>query len=116
MEERGGVHLCGDATRHFKTIRDELNIYNFDTGFPVDHRALCEELGEEVAIQGGPQAQLIHQGTPEEIEAESKRILEAVKPVSRRFIFRDGNDIPPYTPMENIQALYDACLKHGRYE
>lgn len=116
MEERGGVHLCGDATRHFKTLRDELNIYNFDTGFPVDHRALCEELGEEVAIQGGPRAQLIHQGTPEEIEAESKRILEAVKPVSRRFIFRDGNDIPPYTPMENIQALYDACLKHGRYD
>ncbi len=116
MEERGGVHLCGDATRHFKTLRDELKIYSFDTGFPVDHKAVCEELGEEVTIQGGPRAQLIHQGTPEEIEAESKRILEAVKPVSRRFIFRDGNDIPPYTPLKNIQALYDACLKYGGYE
>lgn len=116
MEERGGVHLCGDATRHFKTLRDELNIYSFDTGFPVDHRAICLELGEEVTIQGGPRAQLIQQGPKEAIDAESKRILEAVKPVSRRFIFRDGNDIPPYTPLEHIQALYDACLKYGRYD
>lgn len=116
MEERGGVHLCGDATRHFKTLRDELNIYSFDTGFPVNHGALCRELGSEVTIQGGPSAQLIRGGTPEEIDRESKRILEEVKPLSRRFIFRDGNDIPPYTPLENIQALYDACLKYGRYD
>ena len=116
MEERGGVHLCGDATRHFKTLRDELNIYSFDTGFPVDHRALCQELGPEVVIQGGPRAQLIQMGSREEIRAESKRILDEVKPVSRTFIFRDGNDIPPYTPLENIQALYDACLEFGRYE
>lgn len=115
MEERGGVHLCGDATRHFKTLRDELNIYSFDTGFPVKHGKLCQELGPEVTIQGGPSAQLIRNGTPEEIERESRRILEEVKPVSRNFVFRDGNDIPPYTPMENIQALYDACLKYGRY-
>lgn len=115
MEERGGVHLCGDATRHFKTIRDELNIYSFDTGFPVNHKELCLELGDEVIIQGGPKAQLIQMGTPQQIEAESKRILEEVKLVSKTFIFRDGNDIPPYTPLENIQALYDACKKYGNY-
>lgn len=116
MEERGGVHLCGDATRHFRTLRDELNIYSFDTGFPVDHRALCLELGPEVTIHGGPRAQLIQMGGIDEIRSESKRILEEVKPVSRTFIFRDGNDIPPYTPLENIQALYDACLEFGRYD
>lgn len=116
LKERGSVHLCGDATRHFKTLRDELNIYTFDTGFPVDHARLCRELGPEVTIQGGPPAPLIQTASPAEIELESKRILEAVKPVSRRFIFRDGNDIPPYTPLENIQALYDACLRWGRYD
>lgn len=115
MEERGGVHLCGDATRHFKTIRDELNVYTFDTGFPVNHRELCLELGPEVTIQGGTNAQLIYGGTPEEIDRESKRIIEEVKPVSKNFIFRDGNDIPPYTPLENIAALYEACKKYGRY-
>lgn len=115
MENRGGVHLCGDATRHFKTIRDELNVYTFDTGFPVDHKSLCLELGDEVTIQGGPSAQLVQCGTINEIDAESKRIIELVKPISKKFIFRDGNDIPPYTPLENIQALYDACKKYGQY-
>lgn len=115
LEQPGGIHLCGDATRHFKTIRDELNVHCFDTGFPVDHKKLCQELGPDVTIQGGPPAQLIKSGTPEEIKAESKRILEEVKPVSRNFVFRDGNDIPPYTPMENIQALRDACLEYGWY-
>lgn len=115
LEDRGGVHLCGDATRHFKTIRDELNIYHFDTGFPVNHRELCLELGDEVTIQGGPPAQLIKGGTIDQIDIESKRIIESVKHISKKFVFREGNDIPPYTPLKNIQALYDACRKYGKY-
>lgn len=115
LENRGGVHLCGDATRHFKTIRDELNVYTFDTGFPVNHEELCRELGDEVTIQGGPRAELIKNGSCLEIEQESKRILQAVKPISKKFIFRDGNDIPPYTPLKNISALYEACKKYGQY-
>lgn len=116
MEERGGAHLCGDATRHFSLIRDELNVYCFDTGFPVDHRALCLELGPEVVIQGGPNVGLIESGSVEEIGEESRRIIETVKPVSKKFVFRDGNDLPPGTPLHKIEALYNACKKYGRYE
>ncbi len=115
MEQRGGVHLCGDATRHFKTIRDELNIYTFDTGFPVDHVALIKELGTEVIIQGGIPAELVKNGTPEEIDRQSKAIIEAVKPLTKRFIYREGNDIPPYTPMEKINALYNAGVRYSSY-
>lgn len=116
MEERGGAHLCGDATRHFKLIRDELNAYNFDTGFPVDHRALCLELGPEVTIQGGPDVGFLQASAEEEIDAESKRIIESVKPVTKRFVFRDGNDLPPGTPISKMEALYGACKKYGVYE
>lgn len=115
MSERGGVHLCGDATRHFKKIRDELNVYTFDTGFPVNHKELCLELGSDVTIQGGPPAELIKNGSVASIAAASKRILEDVKPVSKKFIFRDGNDIPPHTSLANIQALYEACKTYGQY-
>jgi uroporphyrinogen-III decarboxylase len=115
MKKRGGVHLCGDATRHFSLIRDELNIYSFDTGFPVAHRELCEELGPEVSIMGGPSVGFISGASCEEIDAESKRIIESVKAVAPRFIFRDGNDLPPGTPLEKIEALYNACKKYGRY-
>ncbi|MBN2448505.1 MAG: hypothetical protein JXO22_17390, partial [Phycisphaerae bacterium] len=40
-----GMHLCGDATRHFRTIRDELGVTSFDTGYPVDFAGLRAELG-----------------------------------------------------------------------
>lgn len=60
-------------------------------------------------------AELVKNGTPETIAQESKRILEDVKPISKKFIFREGNDIPPYTSLENIAALYDACKKYGTY-
>jgi uroporphyrinogen-III decarboxylase len=113
MQKQGGAHLCGDATRHFSLIRDELNVYSFDTGFPVKHRELCEELGPEVSIMGGPSVAFISEASCGEIDAESKRIIEAVKPIAPRFIFRDGNDLPPGTPLEKIEALYGACKKYG---
>jgi uroporphyrinogen-III decarboxylase len=115
MEERGSAHLCGDATRHFTVIRDALNVYTFDTGFPVAHKELIKELGPEVCIQGGPHAALIYAGSRDEIRAASKKILDDVKPVGKKFIFRDGNDIPPGTPLENIEALYQACKDYGQF-
>lgn len=111
----GGIHLCGDATRHFKKISEELNINSFDTGFPVKHGELVRELGPDVRINGGPKAELIRKGTREQILMESKRILEEVMPYTKKFVLREGNDIAPYTPLENIQALYDAAKLYGRY-
>jgi hypothetical protein len=69
------IHLCGDATRHFATLRDELNVTSFDTGFPVDFGRLRAELGPKVWISGGPHVALLKDGTPDRIEAEVKRIL-----------------------------------------
>ena len=115
MEEKGFCHLCGDATRHFKLIAEELNIGGFDTGFPVDHRALVLELGPDILIQGGVSSDIVFAGTPEMIEAETKRIIESVKPLTKKFVYRDGNNIAPYTPLENMLALYHAGVKYGKY-
>lgn len=114
-KEKGFCHCCGDATRHFLTMRDELNIGTFDTGFPVRHAELVRELGPEVILQGGVPAELVRSGTPEQIREESRRIIESVKPLTRRFIFREGNDIPPGTSLENMWALYDAGKEFGRF-
>lgn len=109
------MHLCGDSTRHFRTIVDELHISYFDTGFPVAHGKLVKELGPEITIAGGPKADLVCTGTPKQIIEESRRILQEVMPFSKRFILREGNDIPPYTPLENIAALTQARDLYGIY-
>lgn len=110
------IHLCGDATRHFKTIRDELNVRSFDTGFPVAHGELCKELGGEVVINGGPRVDILKNGTDDEIVKETKRILDEVMPVSKTFVIRDANNVPAGTPIENIRLMYETVKQYGVYK
>ncbi len=113
--DRVSIHLCGNATRHFKTLRDELGCYSFDTGFPVDFAWLREEVGPEVEIKGGPRVTLLRSGTPEEIATEVKRILESGVTEGGRFILREANDLAPGTPLANLDAMYDAGRRYGAY-
>jgi len=113
--DRISIHLCGDATLHFKLLRDELGTYSFDTGFPVDFARLRRELGPEVEILGGVRAPLLHDGTPEQVAAEARRILESGIMEGGRFILREANDLAPGTPLENLAAMYETARTCGVY-
>ncbi|MCE0498213.1 MAG: uroporphyrinogen decarboxylase family protein [Methylacidiphilales bacterium] len=108
------IHLCGDSTRHFRTLRDELNIRAFDTGFPVDFAAIRRELGPDVRIQGGPHVHFLVQSTPAEIREEVRRILQSGVMDGGFFVLREGNNLAPGTPLENTEALYHAGREFGR--
>jgi len=109
------IHLCGDSTRHFKLLRDELNIQAFDTGFPVDFAWLRQELGPDVQIQGGPSVPFLQSATPDEVREEVRRILSTGIMEGGRFVLREGNNMAPEVPLENIRALYAAGKEFGRY-
>lgn len=110
------IHLCGDATRHFRLIHEKLNVTAFDTGFPVDFGHLRQVLGDDVMISGGPEVSLLMNGTPEACENRAREILESGVKSGRRFLLREGNNLPPRAPLENLGAVYKACLKHGWHE
>jgi len=112
---RASVHLCGDATRHFRTLRDELNVYSFDTGFPVDHGWLRRELGPEVQISGGPTVMVIKDGPPSRIRDEVRRICQSGIMDGGKFILIAANNLAPMTPLEHVAALYEAGKEFGRY-
>jgi hypothetical protein len=114
--DRISIHLCGDATRHFKLLRDELGVYSFDTGFPVDFTWLRQELGPEVEILGGPRVTLLRDGTPDQVTAEVKRILSSGIMDGGRFILREANDLAPGTPLANLAAMVEAARTFGRYK
>lgn len=107
------IHLCGDATRHFRTLRDELNIQSFDTGFPVDFGPLRRELGPKVRIQGGPKVDFLIRATPGEVRGEVKRILQSGVLDGGMFVLREGNNLAPGTPLENTEAMYHAGREFG---
>lgn len=110
------IHLCGDASRHFPIIHEELNVDSFDTGFPVDFAWLRETLGEDVEILGGPEVHLLLNGTSEQVYERTKQILKSGIMKGGRFILREANNLPPCCPEENLAAMYRCCLEHGRYE
>ena len=112
---RISIHLCGDATRHFKLFRDELGVDSFDTGFPIDFTWLRKELGTKVEIVGGPRSTLLHDGTPQQVAAEARRILDSGIREGGRFVLREANDLIPRTPLDNLAALYQTARAHGRY-
>ncbi len=106
------VHLCGDATRHFKTLRDEINAREFETGFPVDFGKLRQELGPEVLIHGGPNIMLLLNGTPDAVREETRRILNSGICEGGRFVLREGNNLAPRTPFANLDA---SIKKRGNF-
>lgn len=108
------IHLCGDSTRHFRTLFDELNIQKFDTGFPVDFAAIRRTLGPTATIQGGPHVDLILRGTPTQVYEESRRILTSGVLTGGRFVLREGNNLAPYTPLDNTEAMYRAGRDFGK--
>lgn len=107
--KRVKIHLCGDATRHFKTLRDEIGAYEFDTGFPIDFGVLRQELGTEVTLWGGPNVMLLKSGSPEEVYQETYRILTSGVCHGGKFVLREGNNLAPRTPLNNLAAMYQAA-------
>jgi uroporphyrinogen-III decarboxylase len=113
--ESVSMHLCGNATRHFPMLRDELGVRSFDTGFPVDFGWLREAVGDEVEILGGPSVPFLETSNTQQTTAETKRILETGIMRGGKFILREGNNLPRSVPMENVWAMYDAAKEYGRY-
>jgi len=110
------IHLCGDATRHFKQIQDELNVYGFDTGYPIDFKRMLTELSPETRMNGGVRVGTLLRESPETVVENVRDICETVKPLSKRFVMREANNLSPETRLSNIAAMYGAVKKYGIFE
>jgi uroporphyrinogen-III decarboxylase len=111
-----GIHLCGDATRHFRLIHEALGVESFDTGFPVDLGALRCELGDDVQLLGGPSAPFLAEASPDAVRAATRDVLSSGVMRGGRFILREGNNLAPGTPRENIAAMYETVRQFGRFK
>ena len=67
-------------------------------------------------IYGGPHIEVLRLGTPETVKAEARRILQSGIMRGRKFVLREGNNLPPMVPMANLYAMYEAAKEYGRYE
>ncbi len=109
------IHLCGDAGRFFRMLKEELNMKSFDTGYPIDFGWIREQLDEDVEIKGGPSVTFLQAATPEDVREEVRRILDSGIKRGGRFILREGNNLPPGIALENLWAMYDTVREYGVY-
>ncbi len=109
------MHLCGDVQRHFPMLINELNVNSFDTGFPINFNTLRDEIGENVQINGGVHIDLLLNGTPEQVRAETRRILQSGIMRGGKFVMKEANNMPPRVPLENLWAMYETTRECGRY-
>lgn len=54
----------------------------------------------------------IAHGTPAQVKAETRRVLEKLAPY-RGLIIQDGNNIAPGSPVENINAMTEAAEEYS---
>lgn len=77
---------------------------------------LKREFGERLTFWGGGCCphQVLPWATPAEVEADVRERLRTFAP-GGGYVFAPIHDIQPDVPAENVVAMYEAALEHGRY-
>jgi uroporphyrinogen decarboxylase len=110
------LHMCGRSDHLLEVFRDGLRIHELQGfGYEVDLDRVTAILSGRVVLLGNVNPMLIHSGTSAEVREATRRVIEKLGP-GRGFIIQDGNNIPPGSPIENINAMMEAAERYGRYE
>jgi hypothetical protein len=109
------VHLCGNVQRHLPVLQQELNVQDFDLGFPVDLGQVRKELGPGALLHGNLHPRILADGPVSLIAEQTAGIMNSGVKEGRRFVFCEGNNVAPCTPVEHFQAAYDTARRYGNH-
>jgi len=102
------LHNCGAKLIHLdKVLESGAGVYHF--GAPMDIVAALGRVAGRVILGGNlDPAAVFHGGTPESVRTQTLELLEATKDHKNYFV-SSGCDIPPGTPLANLEAFYKAA-------
>jgi uroporphyrinogen decarboxylase len=101
------LHNCGAKLAHLpKVLESGAEIYHF--GAPMDILAALEQVDGRAVLCGNldPSA-VFHGGTPDGMRRAVRDLLDGVGG-RRNFVLSSGCDLPPGTPVANLDAFYAA--------
>jgi uroporphyrinogen decarboxylase len=81
----------------------------------MEPEKLKSEFGDKIVLMGAIDTQLLIEGTPEKSRAETRRILEIMKPGGGYIACPSHDYLLPETPVENIIPVYEAIRDFGSY-
>ena len=108
------IHICGDVTKILKEM-GETGAKILELDWQVDMGEARSIIPKETVLMGNvdPSDPLVL-GTPEDVLAKSKYIIESTK--GKGLILSSGCAMGSNTKPENVQALTDAAKLYGTYE
>jgi len=81
----------------------------------MESRRLKERFGDRLCFHGGVDMQrVLPFGSPEDVAAEVRRVLDAMAPRGG-YILAAAHNIQADTPPQNIIAMFEAASEYGRY-
>ena len=100
------LHICGDST-HLIEEMCATGISGISVDSAVDIRAIVPRVPKDVLILGNldPIGTMLS-GTPRDVIEETKALLDKMSDVPN-WRFCTGCDLPPDTPLENLNALME---------
>lgn len=109
------LHTCGNIEVLIpRLIECGVDILDPIQPESMDPLAIKEKYGKDICLRGGISVQqVVSRGTVDEVIAETKRIVEALK-VQGGYILSPGHPVlQDDIPVENILAMYEAGYRYG---
>lgn len=106
------VHNCGARLVHLPQILEsQARVFHF--GAPMDLLAALTKVPSSVVLCGNlDPSKVFIQSTPDEVAAATRSLL-AVTAGYRNHVLSSGCDIPPQTPLANLDAFFEAVRDAG---
>jgi uroporphyrinogen decarboxylase len=100
------LHNCGAKFVHLsKILETGAEIFHFGAVMDIE-KALAQIPGDVILAGNLDPTSVFHSSTPEEVEEHTKSLLNKTSHY-RNFIISSGCDIPPGTPLKNLETFYN---------
>lgn len=76
---------------------------------------LKSQFGRKITLMGVVNTQLLIEGTPDQVRAETRRVLDIMKPGGGYICSPSHDYLLPETPVENVIAMYETLRESGSY-
>lgn len=101
------LHNCAAKVLHLPAVL-ETGLSAFHFGAPMDIPMALSKVPAETIICGNlDPSGVLCQSTPEEVLTKTKALLMSTAS-NRNFVLSSGCDLPPGTPLANLDAFYEA--------
>ncbi len=98
-------HNCGAKIVHLpKILETDAEVFHF--GEPMDIVSALPKVDSNIILGGNlDPTSVFYSGTPGDVRALTRNLLDQTREY-RNYFISSGCDLPPHTPIENLEAFY----------